>query len=88
MNSMTITTLPIIDMTATGERIQFHRKRNNLSVQQMQAIFGFRHPQAIYNWLAGKTLPSIDNLLALSRLFRVSINDLLVVSDKEASFCA
>lgn len=80
-------TLPVIDMIATGARIQFYRQRDNLSVQQMQKIFGFRHPQAIYNWLAGKTLPSTDNLLALSKLFRVTINDLLAVSDKEVSFC-
>lgn len=80
--------LPIIDMCATGQRIQFYRQLNNYSVQDLQKIFGFRHPQAIYNWLSGKTLPSIDNLLVLSELFSVSINEILGQSELTASFCA
>ena len=80
--------LPSIDMTATGERIQYYCCKNNLKAKDLQQIFGFRHPQAVYNWLSGKTLPSIDNLLALSNLFHTSVNDLLVTHDMGVSYCA
>ena len=34
--------------------------------------------QAIYEWFNGHTLPSVNNLLALSSLLGVSMNNLLV----------
>lgn len=40
---------------------------------------GFNNPQAIYKWLAGKSIPNIDNLVILSRLLHTSIDNLLVV---------
>ena len=33
--------------------------------------------QAIYKWQRGATLPSIENLLALSRLFNTTIEDII-----------
>ncbi|MGN1031206.1 MAG: helix-turn-helix domain-containing protein, partial [Butyricicoccaceae bacterium] len=69
---------PGIDMAATGSRIVSLRKAHGYSVSQMQQFFGFEHPQAIYKWQRGECLPSIDNLYAMSRLFGVSMNDILV----------
>ena len=40
---------------------------------------GFENPQAIYKWISGKSLPSLDNFLILSRLLHASIEDILVV---------
>lgn len=39
---------PMIDMVKTGENIQKLRKQQNLSVKDLQIIFGFETPQAIY----------------------------------------
>ena len=74
---------PSIDMAATGSRIVSLRRERSLSVSQMQRFFGFEHPQAIYKWQRGECLPSIDNLYAMSRLFGVSMNDILVASDQD-----
>ncbi|RHV89551.1 XRE family transcriptional regulator [Lachnospiraceae bacterium OF09-33XD] len=46
-----------------------------------EIIFGFETPQAIYKWQRGTALPSVDNLVILSIIFRVKIEDILVLSD-------
>jgi len=69
---------PIIDMKQTGERISYLRKRNGLSIKQLQEYMGLATPQAIYKWEHGLNLPSIDNLLFLSCIFNVSINSIII----------
>ncbi len=69
---------PVIDMTATGKRIADLRKTRGYSVAELQEYFGFEAPQAIYKWQKGQTLPSTDNLYALSCLLDVPIEDILV----------
>ena len=34
---------------------------------------GFENPQAIYKWISGRSLPSLDNFVILSRLLHTSI---------------
>jgi transcriptional regulator with XRE-family HTH domain len=74
---------PVIDMPATGRSIELHRRAAHLSVKDIQTYFGFEYPQAVYKWQRGETLPSVDNLLALARLLKVSMEDLLVYEDQE-----
>ena len=69
---------PVIDPVATGENIQRLRRERGLSVRDLQAFFGFEEPQAIYKWQRGKSLPSVDNLYALSALLGVSMDDIIV----------
>lgn len=75
---------PIIDPIATGKNIVRLRILQGLSVLDLQAFFGFNSPQAIYLWQQGKTVPSTDHLLALSHLFGVSMNDILVIQQPQA----
>ncbi len=49
-----------------------------MSVKEMQGFFGFEEPQAIYQWQWGKSLPSVDNLYALSTLFEVPMDSIIV----------
>ncbi len=70
-----------IDIKATGENIKRLRIENGFSVKDLQDFFGFSEPQAIYKWQWGKTLPSIDNFFALSKLFNTSIDSILVAKD-------
>lgn len=69
---------PVIDLEATGANILRLRKEKGLSVKDLQAYFGFECPQAIYKWQWGQSLPSVDNLFALSKLFNTSIDEILV----------
>ena len=69
---------PTIDLVATGRHIAQLRQERGLSVKDLQAYFGFDAPQAIYKWQNGTTLPTVDNLLALSALLQVPMQDILV----------
>ncbi len=72
-------TMPIINMTATGQNIEKLRKAAGFSVRELQEVFGFGTPQAIYKWQHGTTMPTIDNLVVLAAIFKVRIDDILVV---------
>ena len=72
--------LPTIDMIRTGKNINRLRKQANLSVKDLQNIFGFATPQAIYKWQQGVALPSIDNLVVLAAVLQASLDDILVVN--------
>ena len=76
---------PVIDMAATGANITRLRKDRGLTVRELQTWFGFEEPQAIYKWQQGKSLPSVDNLYALSALLEVSIEEILVPSHRKSN---
>ena len=75
--------IPTINMIKTGERITQLRKESGLSVKQLQEIFGFATPQAIYKWQQGATLPSIDNLVMLAKVFNVHMEDIIVTDENK-----
>ena len=81
----TETAYPVIDLAETGRRIERQRCQAGLTVRDLQTYFGFEYPQAIYKWQHGECLPTVDNLLALARLLRVSMEDLLVYDDQGVS---
>lgn len=72
--------LPSIDMTATGQNIRRLRRQAGLSVKDLQDIFGFATPQAIYKWQQGTTLPTIDNLVVLAAVLQISLDEILVTN--------
>jgi transcriptional regulator with XRE-family HTH domain len=82
-------TYPNIDLKATGNRIKQLRKERNLRVQDISDYMGFMEPQAVYKWQRGESLPSVDNLFALSRLFDTPMENILMEHREadEASFC-
>ena len=69
---------PVLDLTATGEKIKSLMKLRGISPRKLQIIFEFPYVQTIYNWFSGKNMPSIDNLIVLSEILEVPINDLIV----------
>ena len=69
---------PVIDVYATGKNIERLRKEKGFSVKDIASFMGFVEPQAVYKWQQGKALPSLDNMFALSILFQVSIEEILV----------
>lgn len=75
--------MPTIDMVKTGQNILRLRRQCGLSVKDIQNIFGFVTPQAIYKWQHGTALPSIDNLVILAAVFGVRIDDILVVDGQQ-----
>ena len=47
-------------------------------MKELQEYLGLSCPQGVYQWQAGRSLPSVDNLYAVSRLWGVSMNEILV----------
>ena len=73
--------IPVIDMTLTGRNIDRLRREAGMTVRQLQAVFGFSTPQAIYKWQRGDTMPTLDNIVALAFVFGVTVEDILVFQD-------
>ncbi len=80
--------IPTIDMVKTGQNINRLRKLAGVSVKDLQDVFGFATPQAIYKWQHGTALPTIDNLVVLAAVLGVRIDDVLVMTDGQISMSA
>ena len=74
-------TIPAIDMVATGKNIAKLRNDAGLTVRDLQEMFGFTTPQAIYKWQHGAAMPTIDNLVVLAVVFNVAIDDIIIVDN-------
>ena len=73
-------TMPTIDMTATGANIKALLKARGLKVADVQNTCGFNTPQAIFKWKRGDAMPSIDNLVILSHLLGVTIDQIIIIN--------
>lgn len=80
-------TYPILDLQATGRQIKRIRMEKQISVIDICEYMGFENPQAVYKWQRGESLPTVDNLFALSRLFETPIDNILCEKkEAQASF--
>ena len=70
---------PVINTVATGQNINRMRIEAGMTVRNMQDVFGFTTPQAIYKWIHGTSLPTIDNLVILAAILGVTMDDIVVV---------
>lgn len=66
-----------IDMKGTGNKIRDMRKKSGMTIKQIQDACGIS-ATAVCKWQNGQALPSIDNLLILSVLWNVKMDDLVV----------
>ena len=71
-----------IDTKQTGQRIAQAMKAQGVTVRQLQTLFGFDAPNAIYHWLQGSALPTVDHLVILAHALNVRVDDLLAVREK------
>lgn len=77
--------LPVIDMRQTGRNIARLLQRRGITVRALQRMMGFSTPQAIYKWQRGQSLPTVDNLVALSAILCVPIDGILVIRAAQAA---
>ena len=76
---------PTIDVKATGARIRRLRMECGLTIREVSEYMGFTTDQAVCKWQRGDALPTVDNLYALSRLFGITMEDILVGDDEMSS---
>lgn len=68
----------VIDTVATGINMKNMMKSKNMRTSDVQTIFGFRTPQAIFKWFRGDSMPTIDNMVIWADAFGVTIDDIVV----------
>lgn len=69
---------PVIDVKATGLNLKGLLAGKGVSVKTLVGFLGLSDKSGVYKWFRGETLPTLDNLLALSVLLNMPMNDLLV----------
>ena len=74
--------MPVINMTATGMNIARLRKNAGMTVRDLQAVFGFANPKAIYKWQRGEAMPTLDNMIVLAAVFNVTVDEILVLEER------
>lgn len=50
---------PLVNAVETGKNIKRLREEKGITVKELQKIFGFDTPQAIYRWQRGEILPCL-----------------------------
>ena len=73
---------PRIDVYKTGQNIRRIMLKKGMTVRDVQEYLGLSAPQSIYHWFDGRSLPTVDNLYALSGLFQMPV-DLLLCGNRE-----
>ena len=71
---------PTINLTATGANIKALLKNKGFKVADVQTRCGFHTPQAIFKWMRGDAMPSIDNMVILAHMLGVTIDEILVLN--------
>lgn len=73
--------IPKIDAVRTGQKIRLLMKERGVTVRDVRDALMLSCVQSVYHWLDGKSLPSLDNLYALSELLRVPM-DMMVCGSR------
>ena len=74
---------PVIDVPATSINLKKLRESRGISVANLQQLLEMTNPQSIYTWedSGSKYLPRLDNLVILSKIYKVSIDELIVLKE-------
>ncbi|MBP3272575.1 MAG: helix-turn-helix transcriptional regulator [Ruminococcus sp.] len=72
--------MPVIDMKATGSNIRSMIRSKGFRIADVQAKCGFNTPQAIFKWMRGDAVPTIDNMIILADMLGVTIDQIVVIT--------
>ncbi len=74
------TAAPTINMAATGANIRALIKAKGLKIADVQNMCGFNTPQAVFKWMRGDAMPSIDNMVILAHILDVPIDKIIITN--------
>lgn len=72
----------VIDTVKTGKNIERLMAERGLTARDIRQRPGFAERRPVCFWLAGKNLPTTDNLLMPAEMMHVSTDDMLVRKDE------
>ena len=70
-----------IDKEKTGQQIRLLMMKRGLTVMDVKNALALGCVQSVYHWMDGQSLPTLDNLYALSDLLKVPL-DLIVCGNR------
>lgn len=73
----------MFNQIAFGQRLKNYRKTKDFTQDELAAKIGISG-QAVSKWEKGECLPDVYNLKLLSRVYRVSVDDLLDFEDEKS----
>ena len=68
---------PVIDKRETGINIRRIMDERGISTRDVQEYLGLGCVQSVYRWLDGVSMPTVDNLYALSQMFQMTIDEIV-----------
>lgn len=71
--------MPVIDVKATGANIKAIMKMKGFKIADVQERCGFNTPQAIFKWMRGDAVPTIDNMIIIADMFGVTIDQIVII---------
>lgn len=72
--------MPVIDTAATGKNLRNIIKAKGFRISDVQTRCGFNTPQAVFKWMRGDAVPTIDNLIILADMLDVTIDQIIIVT--------
>jgi len=72
--------VPVINVQKTAKNLSVARISAGLSVKDVQEAFGYSSSQLIRRWENGKCLPCAENLVILSHIYDVPVDNLLDIT--------
>ena len=75
--------IPTIDKRQTGINLRKLMDARGFTVKDVQQYLELGSVQSVYHWLNGLSMPTIDNLYALSELFEIPIDDMVCGNKRE-----
>ena len=66
--------IPLIDKKETGIHLRRIMDSLGITVKDVQQYLNLGSVQSVYHWLNGQSMPTIDNLYALSELFQIPMD--------------
>ena len=68
---------PVLDLEGTGTKIKTLMKQRGITPRQLQILLNFPYVQTVYNWFAGKNMPTLDNLVVLAQILDVTMDEII-----------
>ena len=75
--------VPVINRKETGIKLRKIMDEKGLTVKDVQEYLELESVQSIYHWLNGISMPTIDNLYALSELLKMPIDEMICGNKKK-----
>lgn len=68
-----------LDKKKTGLLIRDAIMASGITIEGISVLLELSTPRVIYEWMSGNKLPSLENLVILSLMFDVKIEDLVAL---------